>query len=414
MLGMLMKKARQGVNIRLMVDARGTKGLTRKLMGQDVLQEMLKLKNVSIRVFNPVHRKLWAVFDDLRKLTGSNHDKIILVDGEYLVTGGRNVSASYFVDPKDVPTVYRDTDILIKSTKVAKQARLAFEEEFNGAGNFKIYKDLFGNADTMSKHLDIAYNSMRRYIMGMGLYKYPSEKLSKEANDLLKKYGDELKQYKHMQHFSSFRLFEGQRKYPTRILDKHSISGPRNDITNNLVKLMDAAEKEIIIQNPYVVLTETAEAAIKRASDRGVKVIIHTNSPMSSDSLLTQAMFLGDWKRILKEMPNTRIFGYKISSKLHSKVFVFDRKVAVIGTYNMDYVSEKINSEVVAVVKSSSFANRVALKIYNDIKNSHEYKIKVERDGSVTTVFGPETHSDPKVIKRLSLLQKLQWLKPLI
>jgi putative cardiolipin synthase len=177
---------------------------------------------------------------------------------------------------------------------------------------------------------------------------------------------------------------------------------------------MDAAEKEIIIQNPYVVLTETAEAAIKRASDRGVKVIIHTNSPMSSDSLLTQAMFLGDWKRILKEMPNTRIFGYKISSKLHSKVFVFDRKVAVIGTYNMDYVSEKINSEVVAVVKSSSFANRVALKIYNDIKNSHEYKIKVERDGSVTTVFGPETHSDPKVIKRLSLLQKLQWLKPLI
>jgi len=33
MLGMLYKKAREGVNIRLMVDARGTKGLTRKFIG---------------------------------------------------------------------------------------------------------------------------------------------------------------------------------------------------------------------------------------------------------------------------------------------------------------------------------------------------------------------------------------------
>ncbi|MEW6711579.1 MAG: hypothetical protein AB1403_17280, partial [Candidatus Riflebacteria bacterium] len=62
MLGMLMKKARAGVKIRLMVDARGTKGLTRKLIGQDVLQEMVKYPNVEIRVFNPVHRKLWALF----------------------------------------------------------------------------------------------------------------------------------------------------------------------------------------------------------------------------------------------------------------------------------------------------------------------------------------------------------------
>ena len=177
---------------------------------------------------------------------------------------------------------------------------------------------------------------------------------------------------------------------------------------------MDAAESEIIIQNPYVVLTEEARAAIKRASDRGVKVIIHTNSPMSSDSLLTQAMFIGDWKGILKDMPNVRIFGYKLSTKLHSKVFVFDRKIAVIGTYNMDYVSEQINSEVVAVIKSRPFANQVAGKIMRDIEDSHEYKIKVERDGSIKTIFGPESHSDKAVIDRLNMLQKLQWLRPLI
>jgi phosphatidylserine/phosphatidylglycerophosphate/cardiolipin synthase-like enzyme len=93
---------------------------------------------------------------------------------------------------------------------------------------------------------------------------------------------------------------------------------------------------------------------------------------------------------------------------------VFDRKVAVIGTYNMDPVSEQINSEVIAVTMSRPFATQVALRIMTDIKFSHEYKIKVERDGSVTTVFGPESHSDKKVIDRLNMLQKLQWLRPLI
>lgn len=414
MLGMLYKKAREGVNIRLMVDARGTKGLTRKFIGQDVLQELMKFKNVQIRVFNPVHRKLQALFDDLRKITASNHDKIIIADDEYLITGGRNISKNYFVDSRDLKGVYRDTDILVQSRKVANQAGLAFDEEFRSGGTFQIYQDMFGNADTMSKDLEIAYNAMRRFITGGGLFKAPSPTLSKRANELLEKYNGELKDYKRMQHYASFRLFNGERSYPTRILDKHSIQGPRNDITKNISGLMDAAESEIIIQNPYVVLTEEARAAIKRASDRGVKIIIHTNSPMSSDSLLTQAMFIGDWKGILKDMPNVRIFGYNLSTKLHSKVFVFDRKVAIIGTYNMDYVSEQINSEVVAAVKARPFATQVAERIMQDIKDSHEYKIKVENDGSVKTVFGPETHSDKKIIDRLNMLQKLQWLKPLI
>ena len=217
-----------------------------------------------------------------------------------------------------------------------------------------------------------------------------------------------------MTDFSSFRLFQGERGYPTRILDKNSRKGIRNDITYNLVAFMDGAQKEIMIQNPYVVLTDIAEAAIKRASKRGVRIVIHTNSPMSSDSLLTQAMFIGDWKKILKENPTAELYGYKLQNKLHSKVFVFDRKVAVIGTYNMDCVSEQINSAEVAVIKSPAFATQVACRIEADMKNSHRYQIEVLPNGEVKTVFGPESHSDPKVMDRLKLLLKLSWLRPLI
>jgi phosphatidylserine/phosphatidylglycerophosphate/cardiolipin synthase-like enzyme len=416
MLGMLMKKAREGVNIRILLDARGTKGLTRKFLGQDVMQELAKFKNVQIKVFNPVSFNLLRAFEDIRNIVASNHDKIIVVDQEYLITGGRNISKSYFVDPADIPTVYRDTDIVIKSPIVAKQAQQAFEEEFNPQSNFNVTSDLLGNVDAMHADLDIAYQAMRRFMLGGGLYKIDPKKtkLSQATIQLLETYNKELSGYSKLTDYSSFRLFQGERSYPTRILDKNSRKGFRNDITFNLTALMNAAQKEIIIQNPYVVLTPETEAAIARASKRGVKVIIQTNSPMSSDSLLTQAMFIGDWQKILKENQNVRIFAYKLSSKLHSKVFVFDRKIAVIGTYNMDYLSEQVNSEEVAVVKSGPFATQVALRIEQDMRDSHEYKIEVTPAGEVKTVFGPETHSDPKVIGRLKLLLKLNWLRPLI
>ncbi|MFZ2957155.1 MAG: phosphatidylserine/phosphatidylglycerophosphate/cardiolipin synthase family protein [Candidatus Ozemobacteraceae bacterium] len=416
MMGLLLKKAREGINIRIMMDARGTKGLTRKLQGQDVMQELAKFPNVHIKTYNAVHSRLFEAFDDLRKIMASNHDKIICVDGQYLITGGRNISKNYFVDPSDLATVYRDTDILINSPVVAAEAKLAFDEEFGSgsACNFSIGNEWFGNIDDMHRTLDIAYHSMRRYMMGMGVNKIDPSKFSKETVKLVESYTNELLTYKKLTGFSSFRLFDGQHSYPTRILDKNSLAGFRNDITNNLFALMDACKSEIIIQNPYVVLTPGAEAALQRASDRGVRIIIQTNSPMSSDSLLTQALFVGDWKNILKKMPKVEIYAYKLTTKLHSKTFVFDRKIAVIGTYNMDYVSEQINSEMVAVVKGPAFAEQVARRIGEDMKNSFRYEIKVKADGTVETVFGPESHSDPKVLSRLNLLLKLQWLRPII
>ena len=414
LLGLLMEKAKQGLQIRIMMDARGTKGFIHKLRGGDLLQELAKFPNVQIKVYNPIHKRLLSAFRDIRTLTASDHDKIILVDGEYLVTGGRNISKNYFVDPRDIPTVYRDSDVVIKSTVVGREAKQAFEEEFKSDGTEKVTKDLFGDIDDMHHYLSLAYYAMDRYINGKGLTPINKKMMPARYVKVLEGYNKELSAYKHLIGYNHFKLFEGQHCAAVRVLDKHSFNGTRNDITPNLIAMIDAAKKEIMIQNPYVVLTPKARAALKRASDRGVKIIIHTNSPVSTDSLLTQAFFLGDWKQALKDMPNLRIFAYKIKRKLHSKVFVFDRKVAVVGTYNMDYVSEQINSEVVAMIKSPSFATRVALRIYADMKNAVEYKIKVERDGSIKTIYGPASHSSPEVIRRLNWLMKLHWLRPLI
>ncbi|HOT78165.1 MAG TPA: hypothetical protein PK467_20420, partial [Candidatus Wallbacteria bacterium] len=72
------------------------------------------------------------------------------------------------------------------------------------------------------------------------------------------------------------------------------------------------------------------------------------------------------------------------------------------------------NSEVVVAIKSKDFGQRTALRILNDEKESVEYKVKLNQDGTPQPLFGSESHSDPKKIDLLNKLRKLGFLKTLI
>ncbi|MEW6708867.1 MAG: phospholipase D-like domain-containing protein [Candidatus Riflebacteria bacterium] len=388
MLGVLLKKAREGVKIRLMLDARGTKKLTRKLLGQDFLQELSELPNCEVKVFNPVHTNLVTMFVDIRKAMASNHDKILVIDDEYAVIGGRNISKDYFVDAIDHPECYRDCDVIIRCPEVAKQLDFAFDEEFAKLKTFKIGDELWGNIDIMGPHLMAAKDTMFSHILNERFTVTPD--VDKKYLESAKESLTELAQYKNLRSYTGFDPFSNSVEAEAKIIDKHSLGGPRNDITDQMVKYIDGCRKEVLIQNPYVVLTERIFAALQRAGRRGVSVKIHTNSPYSTDSLATQAMFYADWKRVLSQIPNSRIFVYYGKQKLHAKNWVFDAKIGVVGTYNLDYMSEQINSEVVAAVKSDEFAKELRSEIYKDISNCKEYKVTIDSEGKVKSVFGPD------------------------
>jgi phosphatidylserine/phosphatidylglycerophosphate/cardiolipin synthase-like enzyme len=247
-------------------------------------------------------------------------------------------------------------------------------------------------------------------MQGRGIYK----KTTSSLTGVLEKINKQLLEFKSMQDYSIFRPFQGQRAFPSAILDKHSFIGSKNDITSNLCKFIDASQKEIIIQNPYVVLTGDARAALKRASDRGIPIILHTNSPVSTDSLLTQAFFVKDWKEVMAAMPTLKIYVFTGERKLHAKVFVFDGVISVVGTYNMDYVSEQINSEVISLIKSKTFAKRLSLRIAEDIKVSAEYKVEVQKNGKIKVIYGPSFHSPKKIMEKLKRLARYKLLKYLI
>ncbi len=412
-LGLLLKKARQGVRIRLMIDGRVYRMPYMSKM-PDKFEELAAFPNVQIKLYNSIRKSLVSVFSDYKKIVASNHDKIIICDGLISIIGGRNIGADYFAQNGENDIVYNDSDVLMQGRHVAGQLKKAFDDEWKFNRNLVVKADVINFKDQLAK-VELAYRVMTRYIQGAGLFdpeKMTDGKLKKELIEMNK----EISSFKNISSYASFQMFRGEREKPVKILDKHSYTGPLNGITPALTRMIDASKHEIIIQNPYLVITEEAESALKRAADRGVSIIFHTNSAESTDSLFPQAFLMNDWKRILQTMPTARIFvAPSQNERLHGKMFVFDGTIAVVGSYNMDPLSEDLNSEVVAAINDKPFAQMTRLRILNLLeKKNIEYRIKVDERGKIIKTYGPEDHVNEKTIKKMNFMRKLQWLRPLI
>ncbi len=407
LLGLLLKKANEGVKIRLMIDCRGSNKFSLGFWAQDFLQELVRRGNVEVKIYNPMETNIALLLTDLRRVISSNHDKIIVVDRRFAIIGGRNIANEYLVDPIDDPEAWRDCDVVIDSEEVAREMETAFTEEFQLLKAFKVKKAFLGGTESYGWEMEAAGYSMDLYLHGQGVL--DAKKVPDDIEPGVTRYNKELTKYRHMTGFPAFDPFSNAYDAPVQILDKHSLSGPRNDITESIVRFIDGSRKEIIIQNPYIVLTPRAQAALKRASKRGVPIYIHTNSPQTSDSFPTEAMLLRDWRTYLKDMPTCRLFARVNEGQLHAKNFVFDGKVGLVGTYNFDYLSEKVNSEVVAMIKSDEFASELRKEIFSDMAKSVEYHLAT----ADSPEFGPADVQGAKKLWLIKLISKMGWLKPL-
>lgn len=413
-LGLLARKAKEGVKIRLMVDGRIYRSGYMKGM-PDMFQELAGFPNVQIKLFNSVSKSLLNIFNDFLGMFAGNHDKIIVVDGKLSIVGGRNIGPDYFVTNGEYPCVYRDTDVIMDGENIARAMTKAFEVEWACLRNSTVKPDFINWKDQKAR-LQIATYVMERYIRGG--QKLDPNKLpgwGKKAKEILVELNAEVSKFKNISRFIGYRIFTNEAAKPVKLVDKVSHIGKVNDITPCLVKFIDACRKEVYIQNPYVVLTVDAYQALKRASARGVKIILHSNSGASTDSLFPQAFLMNDWKQMLADMPTMRLLvAPSENERLHSKTFVFDSQITVVGTYNMDPLSETSNSELIAVINDAEFARVTREQGDKDMAKVIEYKITVKPDGTIVPVYGPEDHLSEKIIKKMNLYRKLKWIRPVI
>jgi cardiolipin synthase C len=405
-LGALLKQAREKKRVRLLVDSAGDflrrRGFTLPGFGGDYLQELVA-HGADVRIYNPLHKKIWA--SGLARLA-NNHDKLVR-SRTHAQTGGRNIAKDYLAHPDDLDEkVYRDTCVLIEGEQTSKELEKAFEREFNQDCVFKQFPDLLGNWRKRDGELLGAYLMMDSWMHGrlgrldgLGrdqiaerivadvLARLPEVDFHREPSWLtmrsIRKRAHELAGYAHF--YGGYPAFakaaNPHRNVEVKVLDRTSAATkPHDQLTSAIRAAAATASEHIRIHNPYVTLSEEAIRALELASLRGVKIELLTNSPASTDSVITQALFLEDWPRLLARVPNLRIFVLAGNQKLHAKSIEVDGKLTFVKSYNLDMLSERINSELGIVAWSESFAKEASAAFDEDLCSPcHgvlEYKIR--------------------------------------
>ena len=145
-------------------------------------------------------------------------------------------------------------------------------------------------------------------------------------------------------------------------------SGPDSvnpTILYSLLSVIHLAQEEILITTPYFIPDQSLMDALVVASLGGVSVKLLV--PEKSDSKLVALAASSYYADLLAA--GVKIFSYQ-DGFVHAKTLVVDKKLAVIGTANMDVRSFDLNFEVNAIVYDDELATSLANVFDADIKDA--------------------------------------------
>ena len=395
---LLRETARRGVKVRLMVDALFNSIPTH--LGAHLVRE-----GVEIRVFHP--------FDPLKPFRFNRrlHDKLFIADGNLLITGGRNIDNSYFGLSrfrKEGDTVFRnriDRDILVEG-ETAAQANVHFMTLWNGPKvkpmHVGKYRCLI-RPDDSPKRLTA---SRRRAIPPV--HRAILQRDIDKAKAVLDRAWAEFQSKPRVVQLPS-RTDWNQRLRPVDEIRFFADPKGRKTRAQNtgfhIAELVNnAAPGETIwIESPYLILTRKARTVLGDALRRGVRVVVFTNSLNSTDNLLVQAVY----QRKKEDHLALGLEIYELAGEpgregmetLHSKSMVLERAgIGVVGSFNIDPRSERLNTEVAIEFQSEAMAGELLRSIRERIEKKG---VRIGRDGLPVDGRPRYLGASPKKIRRM-------------
>ncbi|HEX6163380.1 MAG TPA: phosphatidylserine/phosphatidylglycerophosphate/cardiolipin synthase family protein [Vicinamibacterales bacterium] len=315
----LMKKAREGVKVRILVDFSAP-----VFELKPAYARVLREAGVEVRYYNTS-----AVYR-LVSIQHRSHRKLLIIDGTTVLTGGRNVGNDYF----DLSDHYNflDSDLEVSGPIV----RTILE-------SFNVYWSSHLAADPA---VDATPNP-------------DAERFAAAANDaaMLEKLRAAGEAYR-----ASHRAHECRDLRFVTDFPNHG-EASRN-VFNAIVGELAAAKQEAVVETPYFVINKGGYAVLDDLHTRGVHVRVLTNSLGSTDASYAVAAlypWLGQLARTGltlsayngQPLPqqSANLAGGHPRWGVHSKRGVIDGETTVLGTYNIDPRSANLNSELILVCR---------------------------------------------------------------
>jgi putative cardiolipin synthase len=359
--------AERGVQVRLLIDDNG-------LQRDDCLPLLLdSLPNAEVRVFNPFRlRPRWTrplqIPFEFRRLNHRMHNKLFVVDQFAAIIGGRNVGGHYFEAHEEAN--FTDLDVLLLGP-VAQAARECFETYWNSelAAPLKV---AMGNRDAaMSRERLERYVRAARFARLQDLYRLAECGLREKLQD-----------GRHVVHWAHTRIVADD---PRKALARRVRHVPQVMI-ETLRETWAGAREEVLAATAYFVPGRKGTADLVRMRRRGVRVSILTNSLASNDVPTVHAGYSRYRKALLRagiELFEYQRFGNRprhhqrasSSNALHAKTIVVDRRLAWIGSFNLDPRSSRLNTEMAVLLESDSLAADLARRMERDLAPDRSWRV---------------------------------------
>lgn len=380
----LLRAADRGVQVRVIVDDLLIDAPDKALLA------LAKHPNIAIRIYNPKHsvgtpKHKWAlnVVTDFRGMNQRMHDKTFVVDGKVGITGGRNMANEYFDYNHEYN--FRDRDALVLG-EVVKPMQESFERFWGSELSVNV-EDLYGGLGLMQKNVRVDDEEIKRIYKELHEYANSPDNFAPEVHAAIEAVPTSFARLTEELVWGDVKFISDN---PGKNKNRISLGGGGMS-TAALAKLVEGARHHIVIQSPYLVLSDKAMNLFKKAIARGVRVRINTNSLASTDNLQAFSGYRRQRETLLKM--GLEIYEYKpdpeVQSQLmqqvvtknaappvfalHAKTMVVDSGIVYIGTFNVDPRSENLNTEVGVIVRNPGLARAVEAKIETDMQPGNSW-----------------------------------------
>ena len=435
MLDELVNAARRGVKVRILADQLGS------LNDPALLSRLARASNnLEIRLYNPTFDEARSNFAEytasvlccLSRFNQRMHNKLFLVDDEVGITGGRNYEDRYYDwDPK---LDFLDRDVVVAGP-TARQMAKSFEIFWKHPRSVPLTHLRDANARILAHPHDALP-------WVAPVYGYPRRvaRVQAEAED---------PQFVRT-HLTDGSLEVGRVDYfydlPSKTKSDHSRAATK--LTRDLMHLLRSARHEVVLQTPYLVLTDRAGDIFRALHQRKppVHVLVSTNSLASTDALPVYALsykhrkrFLVDYGFDIHELKPHPLdapqmitnyltltddnaaaamgggrrgpvpikledYGPRVS--LHAKSLVVDGQVGVVGSHNFDPRSSNYNTESGVIVYDAEFAARLRSEIVTATEPQNSWLIAPRHP---IPVIGDVSNAIGEVSRHLPIFDLWPW-----
>ena len=351
----LVDAAKRGVDIYILIDSVSSK--IQCLQSREICY-LASFKNVCFCLYNPFF------FHNPFRLTFRMHDKILAIDDDVYMIGGRNVldvSIGNYVSKFNI-----DRDVVVVQEPGCKEPSIHSINHYIALLQKDCAIEVFKKGiaeqyvEEVAKRMAVHHASMCEAHPMIMLDMHGTEKDVFYPSD-------------------SISLIIGDPNYRFKGLE----------IWSQLVRLMKSGEN-VLVQTPYMMCNNLMYQGISEVIKAVQSFAIITNAPEAGANFFGCADYMNQRKKIQRK--GIRVYECSAGQSLHTKSIMIDNDISVIGSFNFDTRSAYMDTELMLVIHSEEL-NKCLRKTAQALIDKSRY---ADQDGNYQ--FG-----DRYVKKRMSL-----------